>query len=337
MNLLIVTQRVDNRDPVLGFFHGWIKEFAAQCGHVTVIAQCVGGYSLPSNVTVLSLGKERNRSKILQVLWYRWLLFRERKNYDAILVHMTPVWAVLGWWPALIARKNMYLWYEARGSRWPLKAAVRIVRKVFSASPYGMPIATPKSVIMGHGIDIQAFCPAPHPRDPKMLVSVGRITRSKHLDQIINAFLEFPLDYSLHLVGEARTEEDKAFQASLEDALVQYGLSHRVHIHPVTQVELPVILQTAHLFLHASTSGLDKALLEAMACECLVLSSSPAFQDLLPERCRTSVEGFGPAALKLCALSADSESQLRRELRGIIQEKHALPALIMRLVTEMQG
>jgi len=40
MKLLIVTQKVDINDDVLGFFHDWIKEFAKNCEKVTVI--CLG-------------------------------------------------------------------------------------------------------------------------------------------------------------------------------------------------------------------------------------------------------------------------------------------------------
>jgi hypothetical protein len=37
--------------------------------------------------------------------------------------------------------------------------------------------------------------------------------------------------------------------------------------------------------LHASTTGLDKVVLEAMACECLVLSCSPYVKDVLALEC----------------------------------------------------
>ena len=36
MKILIITQKVDQNDDVLGFFHGWIAEFAKHCEQVTV-------------------------------------------------------------------------------------------------------------------------------------------------------------------------------------------------------------------------------------------------------------------------------------------------------------
>ena len=59
MKLLITTQTVNINDPVLGFFHRWLKEFAENCEQVTVICLQVGEYQLPPNVKVISLGKEK--------------------------------------------------------------------------------------------------------------------------------------------------------------------------------------------------------------------------------------------------------------------------------------
>ena len=64
MKLLIITQKVNREDSVLGFFHSWIREFATHFEKVTVICLEKGTYDLPQNVAVLSLGKEGQRSKV---------------------------------------------------------------------------------------------------------------------------------------------------------------------------------------------------------------------------------------------------------------------------------
>ena len=68
MKLLILTQKVDKNDDVLGFFHGWILEFAKNYEKVTVICLYEGKHDLPENVKVLSLGKERGVSKLKYIL-----------------------------------------------------------------------------------------------------------------------------------------------------------------------------------------------------------------------------------------------------------------------------
>ena len=63
MKLLITTQVVDQNDLFLGFFHGWLEEFAKHFEHITVICLKEGTHSLPENVEVISLGKERGTSR----------------------------------------------------------------------------------------------------------------------------------------------------------------------------------------------------------------------------------------------------------------------------------
>ncbi|MEK7218164.1 MAG: hypothetical protein AAB728_01725, partial [Patescibacteria group bacterium] len=74
MNLLIITQRVDRQDPILGFFHRWIEEFALHCKQITVIGQATGDYHFPPNVRILSLRKERGASKMSQIIRFLSLL-----------------------------------------------------------------------------------------------------------------------------------------------------------------------------------------------------------------------------------------------------------------------
>ena len=64
MKLLILTQKLDNTDDDLGFFHEWIEEFTEQCEQVTVICLFKGDYNFPDNVKILSLGKEGGVSRI---------------------------------------------------------------------------------------------------------------------------------------------------------------------------------------------------------------------------------------------------------------------------------
>ena len=96
VKILIITQKVDQNDDVLGFFHGWIAEFAKHAEQVTVIALGVGGYNLPKNVRVFSLGKERGVSRLEYTLNFYRLIWRERKNYDVVFVHMNQEYVLFG-------------------------------------------------------------------------------------------------------------------------------------------------------------------------------------------------------------------------------------------------
>ncbi|MSR87470.1 glycosyltransferase [Candidatus Peribacteria bacterium] len=340
MRLLIVTQKVDKADPILGFFHRWIEEFAKNCEHVIVVGQMVGEHALPSNVTVLSLGKERGSWRGVQILRYQWLLFTRRKEYDAIFVHMTPIWAVAAWlctsrFAILFFRKPVYLWYEARGKRWPLRVALLLVRKAFSASRAGMPIVTKKSVITGHGIDTEFFRPAAMGHKKEMLLTISRITASKRLPILLHMLTQLPPPYRLTVMGLPLTPADEKEFASLKESVTTLGLQGRIEFNWHPQEKIPALLQLAGLFVHASATSLDKALLEAMACECLVLSCADAARGVLPDQCLAKPDTMAHWVEALLSLPEQQQDALRKQLREIVVKDHSLERLVKRLVQEM--
>lgn len=336
MKLLIITQSVDRNYVPLCFFLGWLREFGRECEKVTVIAQRTGEYDLPDNVEALSLRKESGLPVWRQIIRAWRLMWSHRKNYDAVLVHMTPIWIVLGAPIFFVLRKRMYLWYEIKTARWPLRVALRLVKKVFSASPGGMPLKTPKSVLTGHGVDTEMFTPGTAERDPKRIVTVSRITRAKRHDNMLRAFAALPQEYSFDIVGVTVTDEDKKTESSIRSLANSMGVSDRVRFATVPDEELVDILQKSTLFLHASEgTSLDKAPLQAMACGCLVVTSSPVVKPHVPEACRANPENMAEVAKKLLAMSAQDQDVMRRELRSIIEREHSLPKLIERLMGEM--
>ncbi|OGJ56300.1 hypothetical protein A3D88_01420 [Candidatus Peribacteria bacterium RIFCSPHIGHO2_02_FULL_52_16] len=336
MKLLIVTQKADKTDPVLGFFHRWVEEFAKHCEHVTVIAQSVGAHQLPTNVTVLSLEKEKGISRTQQILRFWRLLWIHRGNYDVVFVHMVPLWIVLGapFW--ILLQKRMYLWYEARGARWPLKFALLVVRKVFSASKHGMPIATTKSVITGHGIDTDRHSPGEEERERGLLVTVSRITRAKKLQVLVNALAELPKEFHLTIVGGPITEDDHHVLTDLKESIARKDLKARVTIQSLSPKHVLPLLKRAEAFIHASETSLDKSILEAVACGCLTLSSGAAAEAILPPILRPSEARFAEQIQHVLSLSDAEKDRLRKELREKVVREHSLPRLIGRLVKEME-
>ena len=122
MNLLIMTQKVDASDPILGFFDRWIDAFAAHCPSVTVLCLEEGTHDLPSSVRVFSLGKEKKQSRLRYLLRFYRLIIRERSRYDAVFVHMNPKWVAAGapYW--FLRGVPVYLWYTHYTMHFPLRA-----------------------------------------------------------------------------------------------------------------------------------------------------------------------------------------------------------------------
>lgn len=331
MKLCIVTQKVDATDPILGFFHGWLEEFAAQCEEVHVVGQLVGQHNLPPNVYVYSLGKESGLSTWRQIIRYWSLLFKLQNTCDAVLVHMVPIWLVLALWCKL----PMYLWYEARGTRWPLRVALWRAKKVFSASAHGMPLATEKSILVGHGIHTQVFVPG-STKEAAHIVTVGRITKSKRLEVLLQAFLALPEQYRLSIVGMPIISDDRIYKEKIDSLLQEANATKRVTIGPLQQSAIIPLLQRAQVFVHASETSLDKAVLEAMACGCPVVSSAAAVQPLLSKPCQASdAASLANAIQHVCNLPAAEYAALAQQQRSVIEAEHNLQKLVARLLQEM--
>ncbi len=282
MKLLIITQKVDRNDPVLGFFHRWIEEFSKHCESVVVICLERGEFDLPKNVKVLSLGKEEGKSR-LKYLWrfykYLWL---EHKNYDKVFVHMNPVYVVLaGWWWRLL-KKKIVLWYTHKQIGLKLWAAIFFVNKIATASEEGFAIATPKRRILGHGVDVQQFS-VPKEKQPEIgIFHIGRITKIKNCETLIMAASLLLKDFfSFHVtfVGVPITADDVAYQEKLRGLICSRGLrNHIFFMGGVTYRQLPQIFAKATITVNmAPTGGLDKAVLESMAAAVPVFSSNAAF------------------------------------------------------------
>ncbi|MFA6254118.1 MAG: glycosyltransferase family 4 protein [Candidatus Paceibacterota bacterium] len=334
--LLIITQKVDRRDQILGFFHRWLEEFAKQYKSVVAICLQAGEYSLPDNVRVLSLGKESGISR-LKYLWrFYWLLWRERNNYDLVFVHMNPIYVVLaGWWWRLW-QKPIALWYTHRQVDWKLRLAEKIVNRIFSASAESFRLPSRKLIITGHGIDTDLYRPLEIKRDKFVILSVGRLARTKNHHLAIEAMaLANGLDkpWELWLVGEAIYPEDSLYKQELIKLIETKKLNGHVKLlGAVAPVEMPNLYQSADLLVNLSDTGsLDKVVLEAMSSGVRVVSSNIAFIKILPSDYFCSKEPTSIALAIVHALARPVDPRLRE----IVVAEHNLSRLIVDLTARL--
>ena len=134
MKLLILTQKVNKNDAILGFFHRWIEEFSKHCDKLTVICLKKGEYDLPDNVKVLSLGKEGGVSRLKYIFRLYKYIWQERKNYDFVFVHMNVEYVVLCGILCKLLRKKIGLWYMHKSVTWKLRLAEKLSNTIFTAT-----------------------------------------------------------------------------------------------------------------------------------------------------------------------------------------------------------
>ena len=143
MRILIVTQAVDRDSSTLGFFVEWLREFSKQCERVDVIALSVGAHDLPSNVRVVSMGKERGAGKLTRLLNLWKGLRRSLPEADGVFIHMCPEYLIAGWPVFLFRRKPILLWYAHRQTNWRVRLGERLADVVGTISQGSFPFDEP--------------------------------------------------------------------------------------------------------------------------------------------------------------------------------------------------
>lgn len=286
MKLLVVTQVVDNNDTNLGFFHVWLEKLAAHVDHLTVICLKKGEYRLPSNVTILSLGKESGSSRWRRIInFYHLSFIAYHKQYDQVFIHMNPEYAVLGGPFWRITGKKVLLWYTHKAVNWRLRLAAVFANKIFTASPESCRLKSWKVEVVGHGIPVDAFPSRGDVEegDPIRFLSVARISSVKDLETVILAVAELkkrvhqPL--LLDIVGDAITAQDKEYEKTLAELVSHLGLQDTVHfLGGKTHDHMKAIYADHDVLLHTSKTGsIDKVVLEALAAGLAVFTTSEAY------------------------------------------------------------
>lgn len=341
MKLLIITQKVDENDSVLGFFNHWLEKFSEKFERITVICLQKGEYRLPANVKVLSLGKENKGSKLGYLIRFYKYIWLERKNYDAVFIHMNPVWVIVGWFVWKISGKKIYFWYAHRSVTFKLKLAAFLSDKIFTSTSEGFRLQSKKLIIVGQGIDAGLFRPNPKSeiRNSKLkILSVGRISPIKNYEILIEAaklLKEEKTDFLITIIGSSESKSDMEYEASLKNLVANYGLEESFKFRGgISYHELPWQYQSHDLFINISKTGsLDKAILEAMACGNMVISSNESAVKFLPQD--LIVSGNDPRELadkiKLTNLN------YRPELRDYVVNNHSLKSLIEKISRVISG
>ncbi|MDO8618077.1 MAG: glycosyltransferase family 4 protein [Candidatus Uhrbacteria bacterium] len=340
MKLLIITQRVDEKDTNLANHVRWLTVLSGMVEEVTVIAQSVGEHHLPSNVKIYSLGKERGFSRPRQLIQLFRFLSRNVPRVDAILVLMVPLYVLLTVPFARVFHKKMYLWFAHKRVSWTLKLSEKCVTKFFSSSRASFRFPSKKARFVGQAIETDFFILDPAiQRLPGKVITVGRITPAKNIHlmiEVVAALKERGSVVQLEIVGTPVLKSDVAYEKVLRTQVLELGLRNQVLFRGgKNPSEVRRLYQEASVFLNVSSTGsLDKAVLEAMACGCPVVVANEAFKPILP------AEAFVPS-FDIEALASTIDAQLQnpmdgQALRAEVVAHHELRHTLQSMIHEMQ-
>jgi glycosyltransferase involved in cell wall biosynthesis len=350
VKVLVITPRVDPDDDLLGFIHTWMSSLARRVERLYVIQLWSGRHALPRNARVVSLGKDAGASKPVQFARFARAVGQLclAHRVDAVLAHMGPIFAVCAAPFTRLAGLPLVLWY-AHGSVSPtLRVAHRLVDIVGTSSPAGFRIPSAKVRYTGQGIDTERFSPPDAEPTEHLLVTVGRISPVKDLKTVLralNLLAQRGRVPRLEIVGGTYSQEDRSYLADLRQLAASLDLQSQVRFLPgVPYHAVAPVFQRSTLFLSASRTGsLDKAILEALSCGRLALTSNEAFSDFFgPDRDRYVFPVGDHVALAdrletVISLAPDERRVLGLEMRQRVVLGHGVDHLagqLLELLTE---
>jgi len=327
MRLLIVTQAVDENDPVLGFFCGWLAEFSKHFETIAVVTLRAGDYRLPQNVSVHPL----KGGRVQRLFRYWHLLFSLRKEYTHVFVHMSPEFAIAGAPAWLVLGKKTALWYNHTQKSFRLWLAARLVKIIFHTSPYAASARFSHSRRMPAGIDTELFKPSGAPKDPAGVYFQGRVAPAKRVDELCEAVREVRgkgIPAVLTAAGPEDVRYGKELRERYRDLIKEKAL---VFLGPRKNTDTPLFYSAARVSVNLTASGnYDKTVLESMACETPTIVSSSAFADMIPAKWIVPEHDRSALAQKIVEVMRLPEAEyheLGTSLRMEVVAKHSLPKL----------
>lgn len=336
MRLLITTQAVDENDPVLGFFIGWINELATHFDQVHVVCLKEGVHQLPANVHVYSLGKEHGASRLRYILRFYRYMWQLRGMYDRVFIHMNPHYVLLWGMVWMLRGIPIHFWRNHAKMNSMTGITAWFATRMYYTSPYACLSRYSHAVRMPVGIDTNRFVVATcsQASTKKKILFLGRLSPVKQPEIFIEAAALLDDTYEFHLYGD-----DPSPGASYKKKLESLA-GNTVFFHSaITNQETPSIYRTHDIYINLTPEGsMDKTVLEAGACGTLVIVANKSFKSIVPDQSLLSdvtPSGLAQKITEMETLSASERARMCEITREGILKEHSLHELGSRLYTYM--
>jgi glycosyltransferase involved in cell wall biosynthesis len=333
MRAVVVTQRIDPADPVLGAATAKVAALARLLDEVVVLADGAVEDALPANCVVRPY---RSSTRAGRGLRFEAALARElvlgRPAF--VLAHMCPIYAVLAAPLARPVGTRVVLWFTHWRASRLLRLAERLSSAVVTVDARTFPLRSTKVVPIGHGIDLAGFECAERPgHEPLRLLALGRTSPAKGLDVVVRAVASRQ-GVRLDVVGPSVTAEERGHRAELERLVGKLGVGDRIVVRDgVPRDRVSELLAEADGLVNNMRAGAtDKVVYEAAATCLPVIASNAAFDSLLPEELRFDRDDVTGLAACIDALARADRTALGAELRARVEEEHSVDGWARRVV-----
>ncbi|MFA5022551.1 MAG: glycosyltransferase family 4 protein [Patescibacteria group bacterium] len=361
MKLLMITRKIDRLDPLAGFAYGWVKKIAGNVSELNVMCLEKGDITgLPENVKIYSLGKEKHNSRIQRFFRFQVLALKLVPRSDGVFCHMNPEYTIAIAPAAKLFGKKIISWYTHGAITPKLKLTEFLANKILTASTQSFRLPSKKVVVTGHGIDTAFFHP-PAPGQETIskfylagrvpgnlanfkILSIGRISPTKDYESLIKAVDLLVNQQKINglkvdIIGGPGLPQHQVYLDNLKKMAEVMKLQGIVSfVGAISNLETVGHYQDADLFVNLSHTGsVDKSVLEAMACGCLVLTSNEAFEKIVGKDFMVQQNQPSDLAKKIewvMNLPQTEKESIKNKLRAEVIANHDLNNLAKKIVAQ---
>lgn len=358
-NILITTQIIDKNSKVFGFMLRWVEEFAKRYDKVTLFCLYEGENDIEKrfpNVKLYTLGKSSQPSRwryVLKFLKYTWQF---RNEYDTIFVHQNKEYVLLSGLIWKILGKKVYLWSNHYMGNILTDIAGMFCNKVFYTSKFSYTAEFNNGVQMPVGVDVKNFLESQYfvkykngelKKENGSILFLARLSPSKFPDIILKALgvLEsLGKTFTMRFVGDPDKDRFPNFEQEIKNISNNLKFKNKVEfVGGVLSSETTKYYLESQIYINIAKSGmLDKTIFEAVLCDCLPLTTSVDFNDMVgplvgdklkvEQNSQTSLEDKLQWALDL---SNEERLEMVGKIKNYVLQNHTLEILANRLKLEL--
>ncbi len=177
-------------------------------------------------------------------------------------------------------------------------------------------------------------------RNKNEILFVGRISPIKNIEDIIKLALllnKGETDFNFKIIGAPSTNRDRKYLESIKKEIEKRDLKEQFKfMGKIPNKKLAEYYNKASFFINlCNKTGVDKTLLEAMACGCVPITNQTTIKPFLGQYTNDIfVKSVTEARDKILNLSKDTSKRekLSQELAQLVRKNHDLDNLIDKLV-----
>jgi glycosyltransferase involved in cell wall biosynthesis len=344
--LMLFNLELDNKSLLLRSNIAWLFALEEYFDEILVVSTRVGETPFGlKKTTVLETGGGNTWKRIKAILKFTKLLpsiYRDRRS-TFIFHHMSHRTAI---YPGIVARAfgvKQALWFSHEHKPASLCFATFFVNRVFSPSIQSFPLNTRKLVAVGQAIDTSKF-----PWNRKLtsyrrvndIVTIGRVSRSKHLMQAFEIFEDAQNPKENKVIYAIGPTQDLVYQREIEEKSGVLGIRIEF-LGPIDSGDIASSLSDFCYYFSGTTKGVDRALIEAGVSGCLILSTNLGAMRLVGmskywlQKLDMELPSLDVQYQVLSSLSSEQRQELGKYVRKFTISNNDIKSTVNKIVREM--